>query len=101
MATAPALKTQASDQAPDQVTVHVVMITGFVFEPQHLEARVGDTIRWINQDLAPHTATADELGWDTKALRQGESGEVLVTKGMEQSYFCAFHPHMMGTFEIL
>ena len=51
-------------------------------------------------DLAPHTATADEFGWDTEELGRGQSAEVVVTEDMETSYFCVFHPQMKGSLEI-
>ncbi len=81
--------------------VHEIDIKSFAFEPAHIGVRVGDTIRWTNRDLAPHTATADEFGWDTGELGRGESGEVVVTEGIETSYFCVFHPHMKGTIETI
>ena len=52
-------------------------------------------------DLAPHTATADEVGWDTEELDRGQSAEVIVTEDMEIRYFCVFHPHMKGSLEIV
>jgi plastocyanin len=82
-------------------SVHDVEIKSFAFEPMHIQVRIGDTIRWTNRDLAPHTATADELGWDTTELARDESGDVVVTKCMETSYFCVFHPHMKGTIQIV
>ncbi len=81
-------------------TIHNVTIKAFNFEPVHLKVRIGDTIRWTNHDLAPHSATAEEFGWDTNELAKNESGEITVTEGMETSYFCAFHPHMKGTFGV-
>ena len=80
--------------------VHNVQIQGFAFVPDIVRVQVGDIIRWTNEDLAPHTATADEFGWDTAALSQGASSEITVTQGMETSYFCVFHPHMKATIEI-
>lgn len=81
--------------------VHDVAIKSFTFEPAQLQVHVGDTIRWANHDVAPHTATADEFGWDTEEIVKGEFGEITVTEDMETSYFCAFHPHMKGSIEIL
>ena len=81
--------------------VHQVAIKSFTFEPAQLQVRVGDTIRWTNFDVAPHTATAEEFGWDTERIGKGEFGEVTVTEDMETSYFCAFHPHMKGSIELL
>ncbi len=88
----------ACAQAP---AIHDVEIQSFKFDPPSLQVQVGDTIRWTNHDLAPHTATADNFGWDTAEITTGESGEIVVTEDMETSYFCAFHPHMTGTVEIL
>ena len=82
-------------------TRHEIEIKSFVFHPILIQARVGDTIRWTNSDLAPHTATADEFGWDTGSLERGETGEIQVTEGMEITYFCTFHPHMQGLIEII
>ena len=85
--------------AADAVT-HDVRIKSFAFVPARLEVSLGDIIRWTNEDLAPHTATADEFGWDTEKLNQGEQAKIVVTKGMETTYFCSFHPHMKGTLVI-
>ena len=80
---------------------HEIEIASFRFHPAVIQARVGDTIRWINKDLAPHTATANEFGWDTGELGQGEAAEVPVNAGMEPSYFCVFHPHMKGKIKVI
>lgn len=80
---------------------HDIVIKSFTFEPQSVTVQVGDTIRWTNEDLAPHTATASEAGWDTGELAKGQSATILVTHGMQTSYFCAFHPHMKGTIEVV
>lgn len=79
---------------------HEVVIKSFKFEPKHIRVKVGDTIRWINEDLAPHTATAMESGWDTGEVVKGDSKTIMVTEGIETSYFCMFHPHMKGTIEL-
>ncbi|MGC3937952.1 plastocyanin/azurin family copper-binding protein [Roseobacter sp. EG26] len=80
--------------------IHHVRIKSFKFEPAHITVSIGDTIRWTNEDVAPHTATAIEAGWDTKQLLKGESAEIIVTDAVETSYYCTFHPHMKGRFEI-
>lgn len=85
----------------DTPEVHEVEIRSFKFVPKVVQVRVGDTIRWINMDVAPHTATADEFGWNTDELGKSDSAEIVVTEGIETSYFCVFHPHMKGRFEII
>ena len=78
-----------------------VDIVGFVYSPSSLIIAPGDTITWTNQDVAPHTATADDESWDTGILQQGESAS-LVFGGSErvESYFCAVHPSMKASFEV-
>ncbi len=81
-------------------TKHTVVIKKFKFIPDRINVRVGDTIEWINQDIVPHTATADAGDWDTKKLKKGESNSVEVTADMTTSYFCVFHPKMKGEIAI-
>ncbi len=79
---------------------HEVSIRNFVFEPDILEVKVGDRIKFTNHDLAPHTATADDGSWDTETLDQGQSIELTVTASWSGSYFCAYHPAMTATLTI-
>jgi plastocyanin len=81
-------------------TIHKIRIKEFAFDPETVSAKVGDIIRWTNGDLAPHTATAKEFGWDTDKIASGESTELIVTTDLERDYFCAFHPHMKGNIDI-
>lgn len=73
---------------------HIVEIKQFKFIPEQLTVRPGDTIKWINRDIAPHTATAKDRTWDTKRLKKGEAMSIVVTKAMKTDYFCLYHPHM-------
>jgi len=84
--------------AHDGPHTHRVHITDFAFEPATLTVRPGDTIEWINDDLAPHTATAATGGWDTGLLSSGTVGAIVIGAEAAGSidYICAFHPHMRG-----
>lgn len=82
-------------------TVHDIEIRRFRFVPATVDVRAGDTIRWTNFDLAPHTATADDGRFDTGGLARGESGTVAVTEDLSRSYHCAFHPHMKARIDIV
>lgn len=79
---------------------HEVEVSGFAFDPAMLAVRVGDSIRWTNRDVAPHTATARDGTWDTGTLGQGESTEVEVTMEMAGEYYCRFHPVMVGSLDV-
>lgn len=83
-------------------TAHTVEIRDLKFVPESLDVRAGDTITWINRDIAPHTATATDKSWDTGTLKRGERASVTVVgPGMTGWYFCRFHPAMKATLRVL
>ena len=44
---------------------------GFAFEPQQVTVHVGDTLKWANQDIVAHTATAkDKAGITLRGLAE-------------------------------
>ena len=83
--------------APEQ---HEVQIKGMKFSPDRLEVRVGDSIRWTNSDLVPHTATARDRSWTSGSVRKDGTFSLVVTEGMTPDYFCTFHPHILGKITI-
>ena len=40
----------------------------FGFTPAEVDVAEGDTIVWSNADFVPHTATARDAAWDSKAI---------------------------------
>ena len=87
---------QAESSSPEPVE-HVVKITRFKFVPDSLSVKAGDTVTWINADLAPHTATANDMSFDTGELKQNESGSITFTSDQTISYFCKYHPMMKAS----
>lgn len=80
--------------------LHEVKIHRFKFQPATLEVKAGEVVRWINLDLAPHTATSNENDWDTGALSENDTAEIVFEAGMGGAYFCAFHPHMKAEISV-
>ncbi len=76
-----------------------VKIKDFKFVPADITVKVGDTIKWTNEDSAAHTATASDGAFDTDRLAQGESGSHTFTSADvgTHSYICSIHPSMKGT----
>lgn len=77
-------------------TTHRVEIHKFKFKPEQLVIKAGDTVEWVNLDIAPHTATADDKSWDTKTLRKNGSGSITFSTAGTQTYYCRFHRKMVG-----
>ncbi len=85
--------TVASERQP---VVHQVKIEKFRFVPADLTIRQGDSVEWINLDIAPHTATEDNKVWDTGRLNKDQITSVTFSTPGAQSYFCRYHPSMRG-----
>lgn len=82
---------------PALAATHTVTIKGMAFVPKTLAVRVGDKINFVNQDSAPHTASAGDGAFDTGRLTRGQSKLVTVSKAGTHAYICKVHPMMKGT----
>ena len=80
---------------------HVVTITGFVFQPAYLEVRQGDSVSWVNKDIAPHTATGDGMEWDTGEIKFGDTVTLEVNQWSDTSYHCVYHPAMKAIIKVI
>jgi plastocyanin len=72
-----------------------VTIDKLVFAPADLNAKVGDTIEWVNKDVLAHTATATNGDWNV-VTGPTQSGRVVLKKAGAVDYFCKYHPNMKG-----
>ena len=71
-----------------------VTVDKMVFSPAEINAKVGDTIEWVNKDKFAHTATV-RGGWEVM-LPVKKSGSIVVEKAETIDYYCRFHPNMKG-----
>lgn len=83
----------------DEPVTHTVEIQQFKFDPATLDIKVGDSIKWINRDLVPHTATASDESWDTGLIKTNESKTITFEKNTVDSYYCFYHPVMKASFK--
>jgi plastocyanin len=74
-----------------------VKIDNFVFNPQQITVKAGDTVTWVNHDDIPHTATSKTGGFRSKALDTDDKFSFTFTTPGTFAYFCALHPHMTGS----
>lgn len=73
---------------------HTVRIAGHSFSPANLTIAAGDSVTFINEDRAPHTATANNGSFDTGRLGRGDSATLTFGSAGSFDYFCAIHPSM-------
>ena len=95
---APPMGRLAAHAGPRTVRVE---IRSFRFDPEHLTVRVGDTVQWLNRDLAPHTATEVDGDRDTGRIDRGGTGRITFEGAGDFDYHCAFHPHMRGRITVV
>ena len=68
-----------------------VSMKDFKFVGGPITVKVGTTITWVNDDKAPHTATADSNVFDSGILQTGQSFSFTVKTAGEIKYYCALH----------
>lgn len=73
-----------------------VDIADFKFKPEAVTVKAGTKVTWINQDVAPHTATASGA-FDTGTLKKGDEKTLTLKKAGSYAYVCEFHPFMRAT----
>jgi plastocyanin len=73
-----------------------VDIQNFAFVPETIVVQTGTTVRWTNQDAAPHTVTSNTGLFDSGTLQNGETFEFTFDQPGRYAYFCAIHPFMTG-----
>ncbi|HEX6780675.1 MAG TPA: cupredoxin family copper-binding protein [Solirubrobacterales bacterium] len=78
-----------------------VDIVEFTYQPDPAVVRAGGKVIWQNQDTAPHTATADDGSFDTGTIEKGKIGSETFKEAGTFTYFCAIHPTMHGTVEVV
>lgn len=80
---------------PAQAETIQVTIDKLVFAPAEVNAKVGDTVEWVNKDALAHTATATSGDWNV-VTGPKQSGRVVLKKAGAVDYFCKYHPNMKG-----
>lgn len=78
----------------------VVEMQKLIFAPADIQVPAGNSVTFVNLDLVPHTATAEDKSFDTGTLRKDERMSVVFPTPGEFPYICRFHPHMKGVIRV-
>ena len=73
---------------------HTVLIKDFKYVPETLTVKSGDTVIWKNEDIVPHTATANGKSFDSKNIAAKASWKYVAGKPGNYPYICTYHPTM-------
>jgi plastocyanin len=74
--------------------IHTVVVEGMAFSPATLTVRQGDVVVWVNKDLFPHTATAQDRSFDSGEIAAGKNWRYVARKTGTLAYVCSLHPTM-------
>ncbi len=74
-------------------------IKNFGFQPNPLQAKVGDTITVTNLDNTNHTVTANDKSFDTGQFATGTK-TITLTKPGVIAFHCNIHDYMHGTIQV-
>jgi plastocyanin len=80
-----------------QAAKGAVRIAGFAFAPDSASAKVGESVKWTNEDSATHTVTADDGAFDSGNLSGGKEFSFTFDKAGTFAYHCNIHQSMTGT----
>jgi plastocyanin len=95
-----ALLAPVSGLAKPTPNAHKVLIENIKFSPAEIEVNIGDTIVWKNEDLVPHTVTAEDASFNSKTIEPGKTWKRVFQKAGRITYKCLFHPSMKAQISI-
>ena len=81
-------------------TIQIVM-DKLVFAPAQVEAKVGDTIEWVNRDILAHTATASAGDDWNVIIAPNKTEKLILQKAGTVDYYCKYHPNMKGRLNVV
>jgi plastocyanin len=72
-------------------------IKAYLPDPVTVVVGVNNTLKWVNNDNAPHTVTANDASFDSGNVAPGQSFTFTFTTPGTYQYHCVYHPWMTGT----
>jgi plastocyanin len=99
--TAPEPTGRAAPPGGEAARAEKVEIVDFAYDPDPVTVQAGGKVIWLNQDSAPHTATAEDGSFDTGTLEEGKLKSETFKQAGTYDYICEIHPDMHGTVEVI
>lgn len=87
----PAANGGATQTGASQVAVSIKQ---FAFTPNSLTIPVGSTVMWTNNEIIPHTVTADDGSFTSDTLSKGDTFSHTFTAVGTVAYHCTYHTNM-------
>jgi plastocyanin len=99
---APSTSGQSSSSAPaSKGNVVQIAMKNIQFVPKDVTAKVGQTVRWGNEDTVSHDVKATSgASFSSSLFGHGGTYQTKLTKPGKISYVCTIHPGMVGTITV-
>jgi plastocyanin len=97
-ATTTSSSTSGGTAAPSSGKTVTIDMKNIQFNPKTVTVKVGTTVKWVNQDSAPHNVTGGPLHSPT--FGNGGTFTYKATKAGKISYVCTIHPGMTATLNV-
>jgi plastocyanin len=87
---------------PGGGNVIVVDMRDIEYVPENVSVKVGQTVRWTNNDAVAHTVTADRgASFDSGTINAGKKYEWKAAKAGSVHYYCTIHGQQQsGTIKV-
>src|SRR5712692_4617853 len=72
-------------------------LTTTAYVPNPVSVSAGTTVTWTNNDDVPHTSTSTTGVFDSGNVPAGGSYSLKFQSAGSFSYYCIYHPRMVGT----
>jgi plastocyanin len=92
-----ASSTQSSSSSSSSGGTVTVDMKNIAFSPNSVTVKVGQTVKWVNQDTVAHNVTAQSGAFKSTNFGPGGSFTFKATKPGTFGYVCTIHPGMNGT----
>ena len=97
---APAASTAAAPAVPSTGKAVSVTMKNIQFSPKSVTVKVGDSIKWTNEDSVAHNVVADGGAFKSDDFGKGSVFIYKATKPGTIKYVCTIHPGMDGTLTV-
>lgn len=77
-----------------------IVIDMMKFNPDLVEVKVNQSITWMNNDLVPHTVTADSGEFKSGVINPGKHWKYKPKKKGSIAYHCSLHPTMKAVLNV-
>ena len=106
-ATTPSADAEEAQQTPSATEdsgsggdVVEIKMKDIQFDPQQVTVRVGQTVRWVNEDDVQHDADATDGQFESELYGKGGTQEYTAEEAGTIDYVCSVHPNMQGTLTV-